>query len=409
MADIDLPNISETEITITTTVLPTLAGMSSILSPSETKAAISPTSDTCTDTATSTTFSTSSSTTFITNASTISGTSSSTPFTTSSSSTYSSVPAPATLVAPTSNNNPIASTSRVSGPSISLLGITGLSVALGIVFATIIAFFCYYRRKRKFHKEATLIAPRLLQHKSHRSIETGNETLVGSSPSGGSFEKDIKLGPIFPKTPVPHKVSSLSSDTAGLVYHTYMPRSSSPTHATTQPTEILGLVFTEQRSAGNNIYGIRYNPGGTLSVDYEAAEQEQLADEVNPPGFNEALARLNAIHEAASRRELSHPPLRIVKRTASNPKGRIQPSARALRNPTHSDLESISELDISDIPRDRDIEKRRAAALARLEGRSTRYTTESVYSRSSDGTPFNRPGDVEARPQWGSLQSHWPD
>jgi hypothetical protein len=244
-----------------------------------------------------------------------------------------------------------------------------------------------------------LIAPRPSQHKNHRSIETGNETLVGSSSSGGSFEKDIKLGPIYPKAPVPHLVSSVNSDTASLAYHTYMPRSSSLTHATTQPTEVLGLVLAEQRSAGNNIYGIRCNPGGTLSVDYEAAKQGQPTGEMNPPGFVQALTRLNAIHEVASRRELSPPPLRILKRTASNPKDRIQPFARTLWNPTHSDLESISELDISDIPRDRDIERRRAAALARLEGRSTRYTTESVYSRNSDGTPFNRPGDVEARPE----------
>lgn len=248
-----------------------------------------------------------------------------------------------------------------------------------------------------------LIAPRLSQHKNHHSIEMGNETLVGSSSSGGSFENDIKLGPIH------HVASSVSIDTAALVYHTYMPRSSSLTHATTQSTEVLGPVMTEQRSAGSNIYGIRYNPGGTLSVDYEAAEQGQPVGDVNPPGFDEALARLNTIHEVAIRRELSQSPLSIVKRGAPDPKDPIQPSTRTPRNPTHSNLESISELDISDMSRDRDIERRRAAALAKLEGRSTRYTTESVYSRSSDGTPFNKPGDVGARPQWKNLQRHWPD
>lgn len=253
-----------------------------------------------------------------------------------------------------------------------------------------------------------LIAPRLSQHKNHCSIETG-ETLVGSGSSGGSFEKDIKLEAIYPKAPVPHVVSSAGSDTANLDHNTYPPRSSSLTPVTTRSIEGSGQVMTEQTSPGSNLYGIRYNPGGTLSVDYEAAEQRRPADDVNPPGFYEALARLNAIHEAAIHRELSPPPLRIVKRGASNSEDQIQSPPRILLNPTHSDLESISELDISDISRDRDIERRRAAALAKLEGRSYRYTTESVYSRGSDGTPFHRPEDREGRPQWRNLQRHWPD
>ena len=254
-----------------------------------------------------------------------------------------------------------------------------------------------------------LIAPRLSQHKNHRSIETGDETLIGSNSSGGSFEKDIKLGAIHTNAPVRQVVPSVSSNAASVAYHTYMPRSSSLTPATTRLREDLGPVMTEQRSLGRNIYGIRCNLGGTLSVDYEAAEQRQPADDVNPRGFNEALACLNAIDDAAIRRELSPPPLRIVKQAASNLENQVQPSTRTLRNPAHSDLESISELDISDSPRDRDIERRRAAALAKLEGRSNRYTTESVYSRSSDGTPFYRPVDKEGRPQWRNLERYWPD
>lgn len=253
-----------------------------------------------------------------------------------------------------------------------------------------------------------LIAPRFSKHTNHRSIETVEKPSVGSTSRSNSLEKDIMLGAIYPNAPVHHVDSSASSDTTSPAYHIYMPRSSSLTPATTRSTEGLSPLMTEQRSLGNNIYGIRYNAGGTLSFDYEAAEQRQPTDDVNPPGFDEALARLNAIHEATMRREISPPPLRIVKRAASNSNNQVQPPLRTLRNPTRSDLESLSELDISGSPRDRDIERRRAAALAKLEGRSDRYTAESIYSRSSDGTPFHRAEDGEGRPQWRSLERHWP-
>jgi hypothetical protein len=260
-----------------------------------------------------------------------------------------------------------------------------------------------------------LIAPRLSQrtHKGHPSIETWEETLVGTGSRGDSFEKDIKLGAIHSNASARHVLPSISSDMASLAYNTYISHRSDWNLATTRPTEVLGPVVTEQRSVGSSIYGIRYNPGGTLSVDYEGTEQRHPADDENTPGWDEALARLNAIHSASLRREPSPPPLRIVKRSASNPENQVHPTGRNLRHPTHSDLESISELDMSDSPRDRNIERQRGAALAKLEGRlvasNNRYTTESIYSRSSDGTPFHRPEDGEGRPQWRNLQRHWPD
>lgn len=252
-----------------------------------------------------------------------------------------------------------------------------------------------------------LIAPRVSQHKNHRSIETGNETLVGSSSSGVSFEKDIELGEIQPPAPIRHVVPSVRSDTPSISHSTYMPRSSSLNPARIISTDGSDPVLRDQRSFGNKIYGIRYHTGGVLSVEHETPEEKQPANDQNPPRWDEAMERLNEIHTATLRRELSPAPLRIVK--SRDPENQFQRSAGNLIRPVHFDLNSLSEIEISGNLKDEDIERRRAAALAKLEGRINRYTAESEYSRGSDGNPLHRPEDREGQPQWRNLERHWPD
>jgi hypothetical protein len=255
-----------------------------------------------------------------------------------------------------------------------------------------------------------LLAPRLSKHTNHCSIETGEETLTGPNSRDDNLENDIKLGIIHLQSPVQFAVPAVNRDATIHTYNSYMPRSSSLSAPATGLGEVLSPELTDQRSVGNNIYGIRYNTGGILTVEHDATEEGHPAKDQNPPGWDEALERLNKIHAAAAlRRELSPSPLQIVKRATPCSEGKVLPSSTTILHPTHPVLESISELDISDHLRDRNIERRRAAALAKLEGRCNHYTTESVYSRDLDGTPLHRPEDREGRPQWRSLERQWPD
>jgi hypothetical protein len=255
-----------------------------------------------------------------------------------------------------------------------------------------------------------LVAPRLSKHTNHCSIETGEGTLTGSNSPGDSLENAVKLGVIQPQSPVQLAVPAVNCDATIHTYNTYIPRSSSLTASTTRSGEVLSPEMTDQRSVGNNIYGIRYDTGGIPTAEHDATEERHPAKDQNPPGWGEALERLNKIHAAAAlRRGLSPSPLKIVKRATPCSEGKVQPSGTNILHLSHPELESISELDISDHPRDRNIERRRAAALAKLEGKYNHYTTESVYSRNSDGTPLHRPEGREGRPQWRSLESQWPD
>jgi hypothetical protein len=255
-----------------------------------------------------------------------------------------------------------------------------------------------------------LLAPRLSKHTNHCSIETGEETLTGSNSRDDNLENDIKLGITHLQSPVQFAVPAVNCNATIRTYNTYMPRSSNLSTPATKLGEVLSSKMTDQRSVRNDIYGIRYNTGGILTVEHDATEEGHLAKYQNPPGWDEALERLNKIHAAAAlRRELFPSPLKIMKRVTPCSEGKFQSSSTTIPHPTRPVLESISELNISDHPGDRNIERKRAAALAKLEGRCNHYTTESVYSRNSDGTPLHRPEDREDRPQWRSLESQWPD
>jgi hypothetical protein len=311
-------------------------------------------------------------------------------------STSSGIPALAALVTPTSSSTAIALTAQASHSSIGLPGTIGFSTALGLFLAAIIAVFCYYRRKRKFHKEAMLISPRLSKHANHRATEMGEDSLIMPHTRDGNLQKDSKLGALHSQSwPV---VPAVSRDETNQTDTTYAPRSSSLTPSSIKLREVSSPEVTDQKPLGDNIYGIRYNTGGILTVEHDTAQEGYPENDENPPRWDEALERLNSIHaDATIRRELSPAPLRIAKQTTPDFKDQIQ-RPRLLPHLTHSHLESISELDISENARNRDIERTRAAALAKLEGRVDRYTIESVYSRTSDGTPLYRPKAGEAGP-----------
>lgn len=247
-----------------------------------------------------------------------------------------------------------------------------------------------------------LVNPRLTKNAKHRSIETGEDTLIESNLRGDGLQKDTFIGNSHPQSSIWPVVRAMSGDSAIHAYNTCVPRSACLTPSSAGPREILSQEMTGKRSLGSDIYGIRYNTGGILTAEYGTAEKAHHENGGVPPRWDEALERLNIIHAATTlHRELSPPPLRIVKEGISNPGDQFRPD--------HSPVESMSELDISDNARDRDIKRTRAAALAKLEGRQDPYTTESVYSRTPDGVSLRTPEDMEGRPRWRNLERHWPD
>lgn len=303
----------------------------------------------------------------------------------------------------------------------------------------------YYRRQKKSHKEALLIAPRPSNFNDFRFFEMRHKPFIGHGSGGDGLDREImdtNLGAVHTESPLYKSLASLGHTASSTEReHTSgcqpVPGTSDRLPWTADSSGVLTALPREHKSLESNIYGIRYNPDGTLALDYGPTRYAGPRDD----RWSEALQRLNALHlgptdhtgptdrvgpafyqtpprwdEALQglntlRKQLSPPPLRIVKRSASNPEHEIQPPARALRHPMRSDLESNAETYQFNSLTERD--RLRALALAKLEGRYSdlrlRYKSDSVYSRTSDGTLINGPGDPEGRPHWKKLESLWPD
>lgn len=254
-----------------------------------------------------------------------------------------------------------------------------------------------------------LIAPRISQSNATCSFKADDESSTVYGPASNSFEKGLRIPTLYPESAVRQAWPSLGNATSPAEHEITLgcnpqSRISNLFSVTMRSLEALRPVTREYgsfQSSANNIQG---NLGGSPVLECGLIKQNRPADDQKPSRWDEAIQRLNALRE-----RISPPPISTVKRRTLNPEHQIQPPATTLRHSIYSDLESISDIGPSNSLTK--IERLRAAALAKLEGRSGswRYTSDSIYSRNIDGTPFQIHEDHKARPQWKNFGMLWPD
>jgi hypothetical protein len=335
-----------------------------------------------------------------------------------SSTSFGALPALATAEVPTPSEIPTTTNSLISKG-----GIIGLTLALGVLFlASLLLFWCYRHQKRS-HAKAMLIAPRLSGNTDGEASEiraASRKLDIGASERDETRQNGIqRVASLHEPTECLHLrplglLRGVTKEEKDVINEPKLQGSTTFEETPTRRGFWNGTISEQMTSQQGLGCGLQ-DPAEAPATHAYKSRDEYLEGCRTPLHWREAFDRLDAL-----RKDFSPAPLRVVKKSISNPSHQAQslspPSFKILKksasNPSYqsqgrvtkspdlafsgSSSEGTAALILD--PEQTRMERNRALTLAVLEGDLGVHHgtyTPSEYSRTSDGEPMQEQNDTK--------------